>query len=385
MARTNHGIEKGLTVFAENGDERFMLLQGTAAPDGVAGDQGNAPLSSLYFRSGTSEIYKKIANAGAPADWEQLGSGGTTIGNWRPERVDAHTGQVLSAGVTDPTAWSDNDGGADGNDFTVGHYVLDGNCDLFEVTVVTGASSITLAAAATPPATDDMFAVKYNLPDPAGQENQAIVTYDGTNCIKVADVDFATATGIVLSGAYAAATGDPAGGDSVELGIAKIDGNVDQLTSAVGVSQGDANMGTYTGNLLNDNESAKQNIQQLEDAAEGFPEIQTGVSASTVLDAVLVDQFRSCVWLVTAFDEASAADTKSFMVHGLNDGTAAADAANVTDDVFTSEKLNGNFNTNVSVVLNGTGATQEMRLQVNTTELNVTYTAVRMGCAPSGY
>jgi len=427
MARQFFGVEKGLDIFQENGDIQVRILSGSAVPDGLL-DQSSAPIGSLYLRNTTGELYQKIANAGNSADWELNGSSSAGLGNWRPERVDAHTGQVLSAGVTDPTGWSDNDGGFDGTDATVGHYVLDGNCDLFEITVVGGASSITLAAAASAPVADDMFAVKFNLPDPAGQENQAIIVYDGAACIKVADVDFANASGITVDAGYTAGTGDPVAGDSVLEALQKIDGNVDELTSAVGVAQGDNDMGTYTGSLLNDNESAKQNIQQLETEAEalrssiggsagdtdmgtytgeiltdntdqrtinqeledaietgGVTKEETGVSTPTVLDAVLVDEARSCVWLVSAFDESNLDDVQSVMIHGLNDGTASADASSVTDDVFSKERLNSNFNFQVSVVLNGAGAAQEMRLQVDTSETGLTYTAVRLGCSPSGY
>jgi len=269
MSRDLFNVELGLGIFDENGVAvQAAVLAGSAAPDGVAGKQGDAPIGSLYLRGGTGETYRKIANAGAPADWELLGSGGNAIGNWRPERVDAHTGQVLSAGVTDPTAWSDNDGGADGTDFTVGHYILDGGCDLWEITAVSSATAITIAAAGDAPVAQDMFAVRYNLPDPAGQEGQAIITYDGSACIKVADMDFAFADGISLRSPYSASSGDVTAADSVQSAISKVDGNNDAQDSVLGTSQGDTSLGVFSGSTIADNSSVKSALQQVETAYE---------------------------------------------------------------------------------------------------------------------
>ena len=41
--------------------------------------------------------------------------------------------------------------------------------------------------------------------------------------------------------------------------------------AAIGIADGDQNMGVYTGALINDNETIKQNIQQLETAVEALP------------------------------------------------------------------------------------------------------------------
>lgn len=269
MARDLLNTELGYGILAENGNDlQAAIISGTAVPDGTSGKQSDVPIGSIYLRSGTGELYQKIANAGAPADWQLNGNSTAMLGNWRPERVDAHTGQVLSAGVTDPTAWSDNDGGADGSDFTVGHYVLDGNCDLFEITAIGGATSITLAAAGSAPAADDMFAVRYNLPDPAGQEGQAIITFDGTQCVKVADVDFANASGINVDAGYAAGSGDPVAGDSVLQALQKIDGNNDAQDTLLGTAQGDLNLGTFAGSTISDNNTVKGAFGEIEAALE---------------------------------------------------------------------------------------------------------------------
>ena len=75
MARDLLNAELGLGIFAENGDDALSaIISGTAVPDGVSGQQGSAPIGSLYLRSGTGELYQKVANGGAPSDWELNGN-----------------------------------------------------------------------------------------------------------------------------------------------------------------------------------------------------------------------------------------------------------------------------------------------------------------------
>jgi hypothetical protein len=270
MGRVNFSVEKGFDIYDVNGDLRVSILQGTSVPDGVSGDQASAPIGSLYIRSGTGELYQKIANAGAPSDYEINGAAASSIGNWRPERVDALTNATLSAGAQDPSAWADNDGGCVAADFTVGHYVVgdaDGTVTFWEVTNV-AAPNITLAAAATPLATDDMVAVKCYLPDPAGQENQAIATYDGSVMVKVADVDFGSATAINLVAPYTPASGDIAAGESVQSAIQKLDGNNDDQDTLLGTAQGDTDLGTFTGVTIPDSSTVKGALQSIETAYE---------------------------------------------------------------------------------------------------------------------
>jgi hypothetical protein len=321
MSREVFNVELGLAISAENGLDQAFILSGSAVPDGTSGKQSEAPIGSIYLRSGTGELYQKIANAGAPADWELNGTSTAMLGNWRPERVDAHTGQVLSAGTTDPTAWSDNDGGADGDDFTVGHYILDGNCDLFEITAITSATNITIALAASQPAAQDMFGVRYNLPDPAGQEGQAIITYDGTNCIKVADVDFANASGISVDSGYTAGSGDPVAGDSVLQALQKIDGNNDNQDTLLGTAQGAVDLGTFSGATIPDNVTVKSALQSLETAYEetdanvddlitlsGVPENSTDLGTFT--GAIISDNttVKNALQELETFSESEAAD-----------------------------------------------------------------------------
>jgi len=86
---------------------------------------------------------------------------------------------------------------------------------------------------------------------------------------KMADVDFAFATGIDMSAGYAAANGTIAAGDSVEEAIQKLDGNQIDIISSLGVSQGDVDLGTFTGSTISDNITVKSALQELELALEG--------------------------------------------------------------------------------------------------------------------
>lgn len=275
MARNFFGIEKGLDVYQENGDLKLRILTGAGAPTATA-EQNAAPLGSLYINETNGDLYQKKALSNVAGDWELNGSASAQLGNWRPERVDAHTGQVLTAGLTDPTTWSDNDDGTAAAAFTVGHYVLDGNCDLWEITAI-AAPNITLVAAANPPVADDMFAVKYNMPDVAGQENQAIITYNGSMCIKVADADWGVANAIGLSGGYAAGPGDEivSAADTVQSALQKIDGNqqetdqnVDDLITLSGVAENSVDLGTFTGVTIPDSSTVKGALQSIETAYE---------------------------------------------------------------------------------------------------------------------
>lgn len=397
MSRVTFNAELGFGINALNGDELVKILSGTLTPDGTSGQQSIAPIGSLYLRSGTGELYQKIANAGNASDWQLNGSSSATIGKWRPESVVLTTDEAQAPGVRDVVAnpFTDDDGTAVAlSEYVVGEYIIadsDGTPVLLEITDVT-ANNVTFAAASSPLVAEDTFVTKFYLPDsPDSQEGRAIVNFNGSVIIKLADIDFGIATGINLSSSYAAAAGNPLASDTVEAAIAKLDGNNDAQDTLLGTAQGDTNLGTFAGSIISDNNTVKgalseleAEIESVEALANGSPQVETGVSTATILDSLLVDQYRSAVWLVTGFDEANPQDAKSQIIHGVNDGTASADAASVDDNKF-SLNSTGAFNFQVSVVLNGSGTSQTMDLEVNTSEPGVTFSCVRLGAAPSGY
>lgn len=114
----------------------------------------------------------------------------------------------------------------------------------------------------------NVFFVKYNLPAGASYEGRAAYRYDGTDIVLHIDLDFETANTIQTTSGYTASSGDPTAEETVETILEKIDGNVDAVNSSMGIAQGAVNMGTYTGTLIPDNETTKQNIQTLETKTE---------------------------------------------------------------------------------------------------------------------
>ena len=98
-------------------------------------------------------------------------------------------------------------------------------------------------------------------------EKTSVYNFNGTTIVRSASIDFETATTIALSATYTPATGNPVPSDSVESAIGKIDGNVDALTSAMGVAQGNTNLGAVTGTgatrLLTATETAKSALQKI--------------------------------------------------------------------------------------------------------------------------
>jgi len=424
MARKEFAIEQGIEILALDADpgSGVRVIKGTGAPGGDAGQQDDAPIGSLYIQQNgaSSTIFQKKANAGASGDWEENGSSTVAIGTWRGENVVVVTNDTVTAGVARDlvaSPFADDEGTTlAAADFQVGDFGIfdaDGTPVLLEVTNVS-APNVTFSTPASAPALaqDDTFVARNYLPDsPGDQEGQAIAHYNGSVIVKLGDVDWNFATGINLSSGYTPGTGDPTSSDTVESALEKIDGNVDQLTSAVGVSQGDANMGTYTGSFLNDNESAKQNLQQLETEAEAsrstsgtslgdlnygtftgdlladnqsakqlFQRLEdlldelksvevTGLTAQAAVDSVPVASYVSCKWIVEAFEEATPANVQAFEIHALHDGT------NTDDTIYSKLKLGANFNLIISTDVNA----GNLRLLAQSSTAGVTVRARRIG------
>lgn len=414
MSRDVFDAELGYAISAENGDRQVYILSGTAVPDGTSGKQSEAPIGSLYVRSGTGELYQKIANAGAPADYEINGAGVTLDQlSWRNEKVRFATNDTLTAGTFDITTLTDNDDMVIG-DINVGEYAigdLDGVPALFEITAKPAGNTITIAAAGQAIANNDTFMVQQYLPDVSGQENLAIVHIPtaGSAGIKIADVDWSIATGIVLSGGYAAASGDVTAGDTVEAAIQKLDGVNDAQDSVLGVTQGDTNLGTFTGDIISDNGSVKAGMQELEtelvDTRDNVDDLitlsgvaenstnlgaftapadflltatetiksalqkvadylfgikvtqTTGVQASTVVDSVAHATYKRVQWIVEVFETATPANREGFVIDALTDGTS------VDDSKYAKLKLGGGIGAAAVVAINGAN----MELSVSAT------------------
>lgn len=435
MARNLFDVELGYKISGENGVELVRQLAGTGIPGGDTSFQDDAPIGSLYQKTdGAGGLYKKIANAGSTADWEEVGNVSIDQLSWRSDKVVVATVDTLAAGTVDPATFSDNESGIDGSTFVVGTYIIgdtDGSPALFEITAA-AANSVTIVAASQAIADNDTFMVQNYLPDsPATQENQAIfhVPVAGSAGIKIADVDFAFASGIDIAAGYAAASGDVAAGDSVQEAIQKLDGVNDAQDTLLGTAQGATDLGTFTGDIISDNtvvttalqeletelvdtrdnvddlillsgvaeneqdlgsftgttiaddSTIKEALQDLELAVEATQATgeATGVTAVTTVDSVLVDNYEMVEWEVVSYEDATPANKKFQKVTALHDGTASADATEVDDSVHTKLKVGSPYNISYTVDLDGTGAAQVMRLQVASTTAGVTVKFRRNG------
>ncbi len=381
MSRVGHGIEKLIDLIAEDADPEsgVQILFGSAAPGGDTGEQDDAPIGSLYMRT-NGQLYTKIADTDATSDWQE--KSGATVNSWRSELVRAATNENLTAGATDPTGWSDNEQGLAHTDFAIGEYVIgdvDGTPALWEVTAIS-APNITLAAGTPALASGDTFNVRNYLPDsPAAQEAEALVLYDGASVIKVGDFNWDEADGINLPSGYTAGNGTVSSSDTVNSALQKLDGNQQDIQSASGLAQGDVDYSSFTGDSLADNQTSKQLFQRIETLLEQMRGVEvTPVTTLQTIDEVVVDDVRSCEWLVHAFEINNPDRVRQWRVYALHNGTAVADATNVKDSVDAKKSI-GNFNASLAVDINGAGAAQTMRLRMSSNEVGgITVTARRI-------
>lgn len=433
MARVPFGIEKAIRIFQENSDTVFVdFLFGAGSPGGDSGEQDAAPIGSLYVRTNGQLWQKTTDGNNSNADWQLNGSGDATIGTWRPESVVAVTNAVQGAGTRDMVAnpFSDDDGTPlPVSAFVVGKYVISGagsSPQLLEITAVSG-DDVTFALG--PALVDnDTFVTKHYLPDPDGFENTAIVNFNGTVMIKIADVDWNFANGINIAVGYTPTNGTITDADSVQSAIEKLDGNQQDLTTLSGVTQGSVDLGTFTGDTIADNQTVKGALQDLETAHEALSDdvdliddkvddlitlsgvaanstdlgiwsspvdllfsatstikalfqrigdllMQirgvevTGVTSLATIDAMDASAVRACKWLVVATLDADPSRAQAFEVFAVTNGSNASD-----DTVYAKLRVGASFN--FSLVVDVVGS--ELRLRASTTTGGVTVTARRI-------
>lgn len=273
MARQFHDLERGILITGENSSTGIAIIQGTDAPTGLTADQSAAPIGSLYIRS-NGQLYQKIANGGAPADFELNGSSSAVVGAWRSEKIVLVTNDVQGAGTRDMVAspFTDDEGTAVPiSDFIIGKYIIsdaDGTPALLEITNKVG-DDVTFSVGATPLSQDDTFLCQHYLPDsPDDQEKEAIVNYNGSVIIKISDINWNFADGINMASTYSAVNGTITNADTVNSAIEKLDGNQQDITTLSGEAQGAVDHGTFAGTTIADNRTTKQALQDLESAHE---------------------------------------------------------------------------------------------------------------------
>lgn len=295
--------------------------QNISANDKAIGD--DADVTNINYISVNSTAFKKSSDLDGQvksnADNISTLLGGT--GNWKEFSVcitDDASMNAASNGTALSTllSFSDDDVPALAiGDFSDGDYILSrnnsGTCKLYKVYDDAGTLKVTVSGV-TQPAEGSMYGCRYDLIEsPNSKENGAGYLLTNGNLNRVFSFNWALATGIALSTGYTPASGNPAVADTVEAAIQKIDGNVDNVNSQVGRGQSDTHMGTYTGDLLNDNESAKQNIQQLEARCEELGKELTGTLSSGSLqtvDTIALSGTHRYKWEIMTWETATPAN-----------------------------------------------------------------------------
>jgi hypothetical protein len=422
MSRVLYGIEKGLRLYAENSQTDFVdLLFGSSAPLGTSGDTAEASIGSIYLRTDGS-LYQKIADTDSALDWQLNGATSASIGTWRPESLVLVTNETQGAGTRDMVAspFSDDNGTpVPIGEYVVGKYIIsdaDGSPLLLEITAVSG-DDVTYAVASPALSADDTFVVRNYLPDADGLENNAIVNYNGSIMLKIADIDWNFANGIQMAAGYTAQNGNISNADSVNSAIEKLDGNQQDLITLSGVAQGEVDLGafsgdiiaddqtvkaalqdletelvdtrdnvddlitlsgvaenstdfgTFTGNSLADAQTAKQLFQRIEVLLEQMRGVQVaGITTITTVDSVPHADVKACKWLVEVFEVATPANRQAIEVYALTNGTL------IDDTQYAKLKVGSNFNLSLSVDVSGA----DMRLRAASTSAGVTVTARRI-------
>lgn len=349
MARVNFAVEQGYDIFALNGDLLASQLSGSAAPGGDAGPQDDAPIGSIYQRTDGS-FYVKTANVGATSDWDVIPIS-------------------LSAGYTpangDPTI---------GDSFEEAIEKLDGNQDDIQTALGIAQGDVNFGSF-TGAIIDDNQTAKAALQDLEDSLSN-VVTLSG---VALDAVDLGTFTGDIITDNVTIKSAL----QELETELVDTRDNVDDLITLSGVAENATDLGTFTGSIISDNVAIKVALQELEtfvEAIEGGAPIEvTGITTLQDVDTVLVDDVHAVEWEIVAWEDANPENKVFQKVTALNDGTASADAANVDDTVHTKLKVGSNFNLVVEVDLNGTGASQEMRLRASSSTAGVTIQARRTG------
>ena len=140
--------------------------------------------------------------------------------------------------------------------------------------------------------------------------------------------------------------------------------NVEALDDAIGADVTSTKIATAA-------DSINANISAL-DVVLGDAKTESktdSVSTAATLDSVLVDDILAVEWIVHARSTVSASKVWSAKILAIHNGTSTTDADDVDYNTFAVLKMGGNITQlDFEVVLNGTGAAQEMRLQASSNE-----------------
>lgn len=181
------------------------------------------------------------------------------------------------------------------------------------------------------------------------------------------------ANDIFLQASYDNTTnGAPADGDDLEDSIGFLDANQLDVITLTGVPKGSVDLSVFSGNTIQDNRNIKQALQDLENGIEsvagGSTDSLLGVTTAQTLGGVLVDDADQVEWEILLIDAGNPTAKKKLKLSAIHDGDASTDATMVDETKFAKLKVGNNFNAQVTAVISGTGATQEIALQVASSE-----------------
>lgn len=158
----------------------------------------------------------------------------------------------------------------------------------------------------------------------------------------------------------------------------------ESIYTALGISYGDTDFGSFTGNTIPDNSDNKEALQSLETAIEAanfVDSVAIPAATPTSVGAVLVDDFNYVEYEVWVYENAAEATKKEgFKFTVLHNGTSGADASAVDDTLHTKLRIGSVAGLSVSAVLSGTGAAQSIAMQITTT--NASTVKVRRTAVP---
>lgn len=387
MSASVQGVVKGFEITDRDSGAIVQILAGTVDPSAGAGI--SAPVGSVYYRQNGTEGSQYTKNGSADTAWS-LQTTGSIVGNWREETKVLTESNTTSdwSNVATGTALStllpfddDDSSSLVLGDFADGDFVLyrdtAGQDRIYKIYDDTGTLKVTQDGADVDPLADgDTFIVKYDLADANGLENSAIYNYNGTDLVKIGDVDWALATGINLSSGYAGTTnGTPAAGDTVEKAIGNVDANQRDLTTLSGEPQGAVDHGTFPGTTIPDNSNTREALEALETAVEAAAPPPTGTVAGVgstfqVIDSVLVDDVRKVRWDLACAGVTIPAKFYGAQFSAMHDGHGAADATDIDSNEFDVLQIRSNKIAGVEfqVSLASAGAAQTLLLEARTTE-----------------
>jgi hypothetical protein len=336
---------QGFAVDDSSG-QLFSILPTNGAPGGDSSHQDAAQVGSIALDSSTGALYQKTSSGSGTNKWTLSGSQLTAT--WRPpvRVVDASTWADIAAVQTELNDISTpgSIGGVDSDQFADGDRILitdltSGNENVYIVTGTPG-SSATLVEDQNSASDGDTVFVQEGT---AGDQQYA---YDGTGWFQVLG-NLNSELGFIRSfiGKSAAGSETPDYG----AGTTYI-GQTDDLETAI--SKLDTGLGEARTYLT-----------------------QAGVTTQVTADSILVDDYDSVHWRISA--KAADGSIRQFDVLAIHDGTSSSDATSTDFSIYAKLRIGSINGFSVDVDVNGTGATQTMRLLAESTT-SVTIKVTRM-------